>query len=59
MRSNNGWYIFENVSARVCVNCGRRYFNGPSMLELERMIKEIPERAYPIEAWLFNRPTTR
>lgn len=58
MTRGGRWYIFENVPARVCPNCGHRYFNGPLMLELERMITENPERARPIEAWAFSLPVT-
>jgi len=48
------WYIFENVPACVCPNCGHRYYDGPMMLELERMITEKPEQARPVEAWAFT-----
>jgi YgiT-type zinc finger domain-containing protein len=32
-------YIFDNVPARVCPNCGHRYYNGPMITRLERLIR--------------------
>ncbi len=50
------WYIFENVPAWVCPRCGHRYYDGPLLLSLERMIAEQPEKARPVEAWAFSLP---
>jgi YgiT-type zinc finger domain-containing protein len=33
-------YVFEGVPARVCPNCGHRYYNGPMITRLERLIRE-------------------
>ncbi len=45
-------YVFEGVPARVCPNCGHRYYNGPMITRLERLIREdtLPG-AEPIEAY--------
>jgi len=58
MTRDGRWYIFENVPARVCPNCGHRYYNGPMLLELEQMIEEQPEQARRVEAWAFSLPGT-
>ena len=45
-------YIFEGVPARVCPNCGHRYYNGPMITRLERLIREDKlHGAQPIEAY--------
>jgi YgiT-type zinc finger domain-containing protein len=49
------WYIFENVQARVCPNCGHRYFDGPMMLELEKLTQH-PEKGRSVEAYAFSLP---
>jgi YgiT-type zinc finger domain-containing protein len=51
------WYIFENVPAQVCPNCGHRYYDGPELLKLERIIIENPESGRRVEAWAFALPT--
>lgn len=56
MTREGRWYIFENVPARVCQNCGHRYYNGPLLLSLERMITDQIDQARPIEAWAFSLP---
>ena len=33
-------YLFENVPAEVCPNCGHRYFSGTLMLKLEGLMKD-------------------
>ena len=50
------WYIFENVPARVCPNCGHRYFDGQMMLRLEQMMKDEPKEGHAVEAWAFSLP---
>jgi YgiT-type zinc finger domain-containing protein len=45
-------YLFEDVPARVCPNCGHRYYNGPMIIELERLIRENALKgAQPVEAY--------
>lgn len=56
MKRNGRWYIFENVPARVCPNCGHRCYDGPMLLDLERMILEQAEELYPVEAFGFSLP---
>jgi len=56
MTRNGRWFIFENVPAHVCPNCGHRYYDGPMLLKLERMITEQLSEARPIEAWAFSLP---
>ncbi|MBI5958795.1 MAG: YgiT-type zinc finger protein [Chloroflexi bacterium] len=58
MRREGRWYIFENVPARVCRRCGHRYYNGPLLLELEKMISDQIDQARPVEAWAFSLPIT-
>jgi len=50
------WYIFENVPARVCPNCGHRYFDGPTVLKLEQMTQSKPASARSVEAWVMSLP---
>jgi YgiT-type zinc finger domain-containing protein len=57
MTRNGKWYIFENVPAHVCSNCGHKYFDGPMILYLERLIDEKPDEARPVEAWAFSLPS--
>jgi YgiT-type zinc finger domain-containing protein len=56
LKRNGRWFIFENVPARVCPNCGHRYFDGPMMLRLEAMMKEEPKEGHRVEAWAFSLP---
>ena len=58
MQHEGRWYIFENVPALVCPNCGHRYFDGPIMLKLEQMMKNRPDSARPIEAWAVSLPAS-
>jgi len=53
MTRDGRWYIFEDVPARECPNCGHRYFRGPLLLELEKMIKNHPELGRSVEAYAF------
>ena len=50
-------YVFENVPAKVCPNCGHRYYDGPLILELESLMKEPPPDARPVEAYAITLPT--
>jgi YgiT-type zinc finger domain-containing protein len=56
MKRNGRWYIFENVPAKVCSNCGHRYYDGPTLLKLERMILEQADSLRPVEAFSFSLP---
>lgn len=56
MKRNGRWYIFENVPAKVCPNCGHRYYDGPILLRLERMILEQADELHPVEAFSFSLP---
>ena len=45
-------YVFENVPAQVCPNCGHRYYDGPMITRLERLIRENAlTGAEPLEAY--------
>jgi YgiT-type zinc finger domain-containing protein len=45
-------YVFEDVPARVCPNCGHRYYNGPMITHIEHMIRDgVLRDAQPIEAY--------
>jgi YgiT-type zinc finger domain-containing protein len=49
---NDKLYVFEDVPARVCPNCGHRYYHGPMITHLEQMIRENTlQGAKPIEAY--------
>jgi YgiT-type zinc finger domain-containing protein len=56
MQRDGRWYIFENVPARVCPNCGHRYYDGPTLLRLEQMIRDNSDDLRPVEAWAFSLP---
>jgi YgiT-type zinc finger domain-containing protein len=45
------WYIFEDVPAWICPNCGRRYFDAEVLDMMEANIKRTPDDARRIEAW--------
>ena len=48
------WFIFENVPAWVCPNCGHRYFD-PAVLEaMESRMKSPPRDARPITAYAMS-----
>ncbi len=52
LNRGNKLYVFEDVPARVCPNCGHRYYNGPMITHLEQMIRENTlQGAEPIEAY--------
>jgi len=50
------WYIFEHVAARVCPNCGHRYFDADVLEMMESGMKEHPENARVVEAWAIALP---
>jgi YgiT-type zinc finger domain-containing protein len=56
-RQRNGqWYIFENVPAWVCPNCGHRYFEAEVLVAMEERLKIRPEDARPVTAWAMSLP---
>jgi YgiT-type zinc finger domain-containing protein len=55
LQRHDRWYIFENVPARVCPNCGHRYFDGPLLLELEKLTQH-PEKGREVSAYAFSLP---
>ena len=52
-------YVFENVPAFVCPNCGHRYYDGPLILRLEEMMKQPPADARPVEAYAITLPAPK
>ncbi|MBZ0278328.1 MAG: type II toxin-antitoxin system MqsA family antitoxin [Anaerolineae bacterium] len=44
------WFIFENVSAWVCPNCGHRYFDADVLEAMESRMKSTPANARPVTA---------
>lgn len=52
------WFIFEDVPAWVCPNCGHRYFDATVLEAMEQRMKTRPEDARPIKAWAISLPQT-
>jgi len=52
------WFIFENVPAWVCPNCGHRYFDADVLTAMEDRMKATPEDARLIKAWAISLPQT-
>ena len=51
-RSRGGkWYIFENVQAWVCPNCGHRYYDAAVVSAMGAGMKSTPPDARPVEAY--------
>ncbi len=50
------WYIFENVPAWVCPNCGHRYFDAEVVEAMEERMKSTPADARPITGWAMSLP---
>lgn len=48
------WYIFEDVPALVCPNCGHRYFNADVTQMMEDRMTSTPENARPVEGWVMS-----
>lgn len=48
------WYIFENVPAWVCPNCGHRYFDVEALEAMEERMKVKPEDARQVQAWAIS-----
>lgn len=54
-RQRNGqWYIFEDVPAWVCPNCGHRYFDADVLEAMEHHIQSAPQDARPVTAWAIS-----
>jgi YgiT-type zinc finger domain-containing protein len=50
------WFIFDNVPAWVCPNCGHRYFDAETLEAMEERMKARPEDARQVEAWAISLP---
>jgi len=48
------WFIFEDVPALVCPNCGHRYFDGDVLEAMEERMKAKPNDARPVTAWAMS-----
>lgn len=48
------WFIFEDVPAWVCPNCGHRYFDAAVLEAMETRMKSTPTDARPITAWAMS-----
>ena len=48
------WFIFENVLAWVCPNCGHRYFDADVLEAMEASMKSTPKNARPVTAWAIS-----
>jgi YgiT-type zinc finger domain-containing protein len=48
------WFIFENVPAWVCPNCGYRYFDADVLEAMEDRMKSTPTDARPVTAWAIS-----
>lgn len=44
------WYIFEDVPAWVCPNCGHRVFDADVLIAMEERMKKPPENARSVTA---------
>lgn len=50
------WFIFENVPAWACPNCGHRYFEADVLTAMEEGMQVAPENARPVTAWAISLP---
>lgn len=48
------WFIFEDVPAWICPNCGHRYFEADVLEIMESRMTTTPENARPITAWAIS-----
>lgn len=54
-RNRHGrWFIFEDVPAHVCPNCGHRYFDADVVEAMEQRMTTTPDDARPVEAWAMS-----
>ncbi len=50
------WFIFEDVPAWVCPNCGHRYFDALTLEAMEMRMQSTPQDARPVTAWAMSLP---
>jgi YgiT-type zinc finger domain-containing protein len=48
------WFIFEDVPALVCPNCGHRYFSAEVLQAMEAQMRDKPADARPVQAWAMS-----
>ena len=48
------WFIFEDVPAWVCPNCGHRTFDADVLEAMENRMKATPSDARPVTAWAMS-----
>lgn len=48
------WFIFEDVPALVCPNCGHRYFDADAAKMMDDRMTTTPEDARPVEGWVMS-----
>jgi len=53
-RHNNRLYIFENVKALVCGQCGEEYLSAETLEEMDRVVREEREPTKKEEAPVFD-----
>lgn len=51
-RTRDGkFFVFDDVTAHVCPNCGHKYFGAAAVMIMEEFMKNIPANAERIEAY--------
>lgn len=53
-RHNGRLYIFENVKALVCGQCGEEYLSAETLEEMDRVVREAREPTRKEEAPVFD-----
>jgi len=53
-RRNGELYIFENVKALVCGQCGEEYLSAETLEEMDRVVREAREPTRKEEAPVFD-----
>lgn len=53
-RHNSQLYIFENVKALVCSQCGEEYLSAETLKEMDRIVREAREPTRKEEAPVFD-----
>lgn len=48
------WFIFEDVPAWVCPNCGHCTFDAEVVEAMEQRMTAPPDDARPVEAWAMS-----
>jgi YgiT-type zinc finger domain-containing protein len=48
------WYIFEQVSAWVCPNCGHRYFDAEMLEIMDAQMQVTPQHARAVTAFAIS-----